>query len=91
MVIKFIWEGKPAKVKYSAMINDFQKGGGLKLQDLETKVKSLHIKWIRNLSNKDCRAAWKEYVGTKFVNKQHIEDITGYNLQQNNYPNDYIS
>ena len=39
---KFIWNSKPAKVKYSTLINE-EECGRLKLQDPETKVKSLHI------------------------------------------------
>ena len=39
-ILKFIWNGKPAKVKFSAIINE-NYNGGLKLQDLETKIKSL--------------------------------------------------
>ena len=36
IILKFIWNRKLAKVKYSTIINDITKGG-LKLQDLETK------------------------------------------------------
>ena len=42
LIVKFIWDGKPPKVKYRAIISDIP-NGGLKLQDLETKVKSLHL------------------------------------------------
>jgi hypothetical protein len=41
LITDFIWEYKPAKVKYTTMINKIQYGG-LKLQDLETKIKALH-------------------------------------------------
>jgi hypothetical protein len=35
--IKFIWDNKPPKVKYKALIANIE-NGGLKLQDLESKM-----------------------------------------------------
>ena len=47
--------------------------GGLKLQDQETKVRSLHIKWIKNINDMEYKAAWKEYLEIKFTGNQNID------------------
>jgi hypothetical protein len=67
------------------MINE-NYNGGLKLQDLETKIKSLHIKWLLNIADPEYKATWKEYLGTKLQSKQDIEAIVEYNTQKNDYP-----
>jgi hypothetical protein len=85
IIVNFIWDGKPPKVKYKAIINDIP-NGGLKLQDLETKVKALQLKWVQNLNNINYTAAWKEYVATKFKNSPNKETIVEYNMQQTDYP-----
>ena len=59
---------------------------GLKLQDLETKIKSLHIKWLLNIADPEYKATWKEYLGTKFQNKQDIEAIIEYNTNKMTTP-----
>ena len=43
LILQFIWNNKPAKVKYTSLINNID-NGGMCLQDLESKVKSLKIK-----------------------------------------------
>jgi hypothetical protein len=48
LTIDFIWEYKPAKIKYLTMINKIEHGR-LKLQDLETKIKALKLKWIKQI------------------------------------------
>ena len=45
-IIKFLWDNKPSKVKYKSLINTID-NGGLKLQDLQSKVDSIKIKWIK--------------------------------------------
>jgi hypothetical protein len=46
IISKFIWDNKPPKVKYKAMINSIE-NGGLNLQDISCKNKSLKINWIK--------------------------------------------
>ena len=58
IILGFIWNGKPPKVKYSAIINEIH-NGGLWLQDLETKIQSLHVRWTTNINDKECKTAWK--------------------------------
>ena len=48
IILKFIWNGKPAKVKYSAMINKLE-AGGLKLHNIDAEIKSLKYKWIKQM------------------------------------------
>ena len=38
----FLWNNKPSKIKYNAIINEIEQGG-LKLQDLECKIKAINI------------------------------------------------
>jgi hypothetical protein len=85
IIVKFIWGAKPAKVKYSAIINEIE-NGGLRLQDLDTKVRSLHVQWIQKLNNPSYKAAWKEYVALKFRKKANAEIIAEYNMEHTDYP-----
>lgn len=48
IITDFIWDGKPAKIAYNVLIQNISKGG-LKLIDLETKIKALKVTWIRRL------------------------------------------
>ena len=45
MILKFIWNSKPAQIKYNKLVQDYEKGG-LKLVDIETKNHSLQAAWI---------------------------------------------
>jgi hypothetical protein len=59
IVSKFIWNNKPPKVKYTTMIKRIE-DGGLNLQDLECKIKSMKLNWINKLYNPDFKAPWKQ-------------------------------
>ena len=48
----FIWEGKPSKIKHTCLINSI-KEGGLKLQNIESKVASLKFKWVKKILDND--------------------------------------
>jgi hypothetical protein len=84
LILEFIWEKKPAKVKYSCLINSID-NGGLKLQDLETKVKSLKFKWIKQMINEKYEAPWKTYLQTKIQNID-INNLPYYNVRAVDYP-----
>ena len=47
---KFIWNGKPDKVKRNTMIEDFEKGG-LKMIDIESYFISLKATWVSRLTD----------------------------------------
>lgn len=50
IVLDFIWNGKTSKITYNVMIQDLG-SGGLKLPDLEHRVKVIHLNWIKNMWN----------------------------------------
>ena len=65
LIIKFIWNDKPPKIKYTCLINTIE-SGGLKLQDLETKIRAIQIKWIQNLADTSIEKPWKSYLQTYY-------------------------
>jgi hypothetical protein len=83
MIRKFIWDGKPAKVKYRCLINNLE-DGGLKLQDMGAKIKAIKIKWYKNMIKDDFTAPWKAYVNT--FCKENIKNILSYNSSVNDLP-----
>jgi hypothetical protein len=83
IVTKFIWDNKPPKIKYKAMVNSTE-NGGLGLQDLECKMKSLKLKWIKKILDKEHHSPWKSYLNTKF--RADISEIPYHNLRVNCYP-----
>ena len=83
IITKFIWNDKPPKIKYSAMINSIG-NGGMNLQDIECKNKSLKLKWIKNLINIEYESPWKSYLNTKF--QENIAEVAYFNYTGNMYP-----
>ena len=53
----FIWDGKRAKIKHSTLIGNYDQGG-LKDIDIETKIKSLQLSWLKRLHD-DNFHPWK--------------------------------
>ena len=43
-----MWDNKPAKIKYQVLIQPYEYGG-VKLIDLDSKVRSLKINWIKRI------------------------------------------
>jgi hypothetical protein len=82
LITKFIWNKKPAKVKYSAMINDIEQGG-LKLQDFESKLYSLKLKWIKAMCDNDSKGTWKEFINSH--SKQDISQLMTHNKSYSEY------
>ena len=54
---EFIWNGKKAKIKHSSLIGGCR-DGGLKDVDVDAKILSLKISWIRKLKDSNCHP-WK--------------------------------
>ena len=44
----FIWDGKPPKIKHSALIGSYERGG-LKDIDIEKRIKALQLSWVKRL------------------------------------------
>jgi hypothetical protein len=61
------------------MINSIE-DGGLNIQDLECKLKSLKINWIKQLACTEYMAPWKSYLAQYF--KSNIENITTANIRE---------
>ena len=47
---KFIWGGKPAKVKHTSLINDYSEGG-LRAPDVVCQYKALKMPWLYRMHN----------------------------------------
>jgi hypothetical protein len=84
LIIKFLWNNKPSKIKYKGLISEIEEGG-LKLQDIGTKVKAIRYKWIQKIIDNKINKPWKEYVAEKF--KGDIKMLPVYNLNVQDYPN----
>ena len=79
IITSFIWDNKPPKVNYKAMINTIE-NGGLCLQDIESKLKSLKLKWITKMLENAYSSPWKSYLNTKF--KMDINEVPLYNAKK---------
>ena len=69
LVLDFLWDGKPPKIAYKTRIQPIEsggggggggggRGGGLKLCDVENKIMSVKVSWVKKLVAKD-RSRWK--------------------------------
>jgi hypothetical protein len=76
LISSFIWDNKPPKIKYTTLIAPLELGG-LKLQDLETKIKANKLTWIKHLSDTKIRKPWKDYLQLKI--KYPIQNILIHN------------
>ena len=54
---EFIWNGKRAKIKHSSLIGEYR-DSGLKDVDVDAKILSLKISWIRELKDSNVHP-WK--------------------------------
>jgi hypothetical protein len=83
LIKPFIWNSKPAKVKYKCLINNIE-DGGLKLQDLPSKIKAIKLKWFKDLVCEELNTPWKAYVNTYF--KEKVSRFMSYNCSAKNMP-----
>jgi hypothetical protein len=86
IITKFIWDNKPPKVKYSTMISSVSEGG-LNLHDIECKLKSIKLSWIKKIYDDDFKAPWKDNLDHHF--KGNIKDIIRSNMKNTDLPNFY--
>ena len=85
---EFLWGGKPPKIKHSAMIGSYERGG-LKDIDIEKRLKALRLSWVRRLYD-DSIHEWK--VIPKFYLEKYSQNIFYPNLKievKNNIPKFY--
>ena len=50
IILDFLWDGGSAKIPYDVLMREIGRGG-LNLVDLESKVKSLKLAWIKRLTD----------------------------------------
>ena len=55
---EFIWSNRKPKIKHTALIGDYVEGG-LKDIDIESKLQSIKISWVRRLEDSNFHP-WKE-------------------------------
>jgi hypothetical protein len=61
LIRNFIWDNKPSKIKYTTLIAPIE-SGGLKLQDLQTKIEANKVTWVKNILNTTVQSPWKAYL-----------------------------
>jgi hypothetical protein len=83
MIRDFIWDKKPAKIKYKCLINTIEEGG-LRLQDLDTKIKAIKLKWYKLMIDKETVTPWKAYINTHF--KEDVSRVLSYNSNTTDIP-----
>jgi hypothetical protein len=83
IIMKFLWDKKLPEVKYTNIIGNITEGG-LKLQDIESKLKSIKIKWLQAICDTDTKCAWKTYINTYF--QEEAKQTLLYNTVLNDYP-----
>jgi hypothetical protein len=74
-LLNFLWDGKPPKIKYSTIIGDYCEGD-IRFVDIENKIKSLQITWVRN-----CKGGqpWQHIF--KQINKLSWERVVTFNCK----------
>ena len=73
----FLWDGKRAKVKHTALINSYEQGG-LKSLDIGSKIKALQMSWIKRLYDGSSHS-WKNI--PVFYIRKHSDYIFYPNLE----------
>ena len=59
LIYNFLWKGKDKVTRVSA-INNYE-GGGLKMVDIESMIKSLRLSWLKRIFG-DNSGVWKSYL-----------------------------
>ena len=70
LLIDFIWDGGSPKIAYDTLTQDI-KDGGLKLIDIESKMKALKVSWVKRLCDESSgrwKAAPSLFYGTNDLN-----------------------
>ena len=69
----FIWRGRPPKIKHTTLIADYV-DGGYKDVDIETKLESLKIIWIRRMLDNNFHV-WKAIPHTSDIQKLFHKNV----------------
>ena len=87
---EFVWDNKPPKIKHTAMIGSYERGG-LKDIDIESRIKALRLSWVKRLYD-DSDHEWK--IIPNFYLEKYAKNIFNPNLKikvNNNLPKFYKS
>ena len=82
LIRNFIWNNEPSKIKYTTLISPIE-SGGLKLQDLQSKIEANNVTWVKNILNTEVRSPWKAYL--QQLVKDPIESISLQNKNKNRH------
>ena len=63
--MKFLWNNKPAKIKFSVLINELE-DGGRKLFDPISFCESLEISWVKRIFEKGTSCIWNSLAQKQF-------------------------
>ena len=75
IIFRFVWRGKPDRIKRSTLKNTFSKGG-MKMPDIVTQAKSLKIKWVKQYIS-GALIPWKSVMHKKLaVGEKGTESIS---------------
>ena len=58
-MFRFLWNGKPDKIKRNVIIQDYNKGG-LKMIEIDSYINALKTKWIKRILDENNKGLWKE-------------------------------
>ena len=83
IIKNFLWNGKKAKVKYKTIISKYEKGG-LQFPDLETKLKTQRILWVKKLITSSLNARWHS------VCSYYLQEIGGLDMIRSNFDRNKI-
>ena len=78
IVVDFLWDGKPSKIAYDILIQQID-AGGLKLMDIDSKVKALKTMWVKRFFD-DSAMRWKA-TPSHFYKTHDFKQFFKYNIQ----------
>ncbi|RUA06576.1 MAG: hypothetical protein DSY43_01730, partial [Gammaproteobacteria bacterium] len=82
-ILKFLWNGKKSKVKYTTLIGEFNQGG-IRLPDFESIIKANRASWAIKLMN-TMDGYWKSFA------KMHFHSIGGINILGENFDSSILT
>ena len=77
-IVSFIWNKKCPKLKYSALINNYNEGG-IKVPDIGAKLKAQKIMWVKRAILDTGNTLWIRYL------ESSLESVGGRNAIRSNF------
>ena len=82
-IVSFIWNKKRPKVKYSALINNYNEGG-IKVPDIGAKLKAQKIMWVKKVILDTGNTLWIRCL------ESSLESVGGRNAIRSNFKKEFI-